>query len=235
MGQDNQIVALIPARAGSKRLVNKCWKEINNLPLFERSIKFAVESEKFEEIIFSSDDDDMLNIAKDKYNVTVIRRPDYLSSDTSRSVDVALHAIKSCQQKLDSSSSLCLLQPTTPFRSLKDLNNCLHIMSQDRLAQVISVSPDNHSPYRSLILEARKIAPLFVDSNFNDSHHKLIECYHANGAYYLTNIEKLINEKTFFGTNVFPYVMENSAFTLDIDNNWDLQISIAVSKLLGLD
>src|SRR5210317_2070590 len=109
-----KILAIILARKGSGRLKNKNKKKFGNKPLFMHTVEFAKSLSNIENVIFSSDCQSMLALAK-KYCLTV-KRPKNLSSRTATSGRACLHALNYFEKKFKKVDSVILLQPTTPFR-----------------------------------------------------------------------------------------------------------------------
>ena len=129
-------VAIIPARAGSKRLPHKNRMTINNKSLVEIAVECAIESRIFDDIIVSTDDDYFFTLTDIYPEVTIIQRPNDLASDTATSVDVIKHVSVRCSYNDD--TYFCLLQPTSPLRKAKDITDSFG-------SNVVSVyyDPDN--------------------------------------------------------------------------------------------
>ena len=117
MNTNCKILAIIPARGGSKRLPRKNILNLARKPLIAYSIEAALKSKYITKTIVTSDDDEILNIAN-KYGSDTIKRPDHLASDTATSFDAIEHTILSQNENFD---YIILLQPTSPLRTTKHL------------------------------------------------------------------------------------------------------------------
>ena len=135
-------LAIIPARGGSKRLPNKNILDLNGKPLIAWSIEAAKKSQKIDDIIVTSDSEKILDIAK-QYNVKIIKRPDFLASDTATTFDAIKHAIETLDDKYE---YIVLLQPTSPLRNEKHINESIELLEKKNADAVISVCEMEHPP-----------------------------------------------------------------------------------------
>ena len=123
MTRKNKILALIPARSGSKGLKNKNILKLKDIPLIAWTIKSALKSKKIDKIIVDSDSEKILNISK-KFNVNCfIHRPKKLALDKTPISDVIIHALLKYKDEYD---FFLLLQPTSPFRSSKQIDKFIN-------------------------------------------------------------------------------------------------------------
>ncbi len=127
-------LGLIPARKGSKRLPGKNMKLLGGQPLIVWTLGAAMLAEKLDAIVVSSDDEDVLELAE-QLNCGTIRRPDALATDDASSYDVIKHALDVCDGQFD---YVCLLQPTSPFRSAEDINICVEMLEKTSTAPAIA-------------------------------------------------------------------------------------------------
>jgi len=134
-------LAIIPARGGSKRLPNKNILNLSGKPLIAWSIEAALKSEYIDDIVVTSDSDKILEIARN-YDVITIKRPYYLASDTANSIDVIKHVIENVDGKYD---YLVLLQPTSPLRNEKHIDEAIELLDIKKADAIISVCEMEHS------------------------------------------------------------------------------------------
>ena len=131
MIRDERVLAVIPARAGSKRCPGKNLKPFRGKPLIAWSIASACQSKYIDEIGISSEDEEIQNTARDwsqaETKVFIIRRPKELAQDTSTNEDVLRHALH-VKPDFD---WVILLQPTSPLRTAKDIDRCLELALED--------------------------------------------------------------------------------------------------------
>ena len=114
------IIAIVPARGGSKRLPRKNVLPLGGKPLIQWTLDAAKASKVIDRIVVTTDDDAVLEIA-DQSQVEAIRRPDELASDTATTVDTVLHALDSLAERGITARRMLLLQPTSPLRGAGDI------------------------------------------------------------------------------------------------------------------
>ena len=220
-------LAIIPARGGSKRLPNKNILNLNGKPLIAWSIEAAKNSKKIDDIVVTSDSDKILDIAK-KYNVKSIKRPDFLASDTATTFDAIKHAIESLEEK---SEYVVLLQPTSPLRNEKHINEAIELLEAKNADAVISICEVEHSPLWSNTLpENLNMSNFLRDEAKNKRSQDLPKYYRLNGAIYICKTDRLLEEKTFFiKNNIFAYVMDRKS-SVDIDDEIDFTLTEIILK-----
>lgn len=136
-------VAIIPARANSKRLPNKNIRALAGTPLIGWTIRAAQRAQGIDHIVVSTDGEEIERVAK-FFGVDVIRRPDHLASDTALARDAALHAIDTLEAAGHSFDVMVYLQPTSPLRSSADIEYCLERMATGDVDSVASFSEMSH-------------------------------------------------------------------------------------------
>ena len=136
------ILCLIPARSGSKGLKNKNILNFNDKPLLFWSIDEAFKSKFISDILVSSDSDEILNLCEKNYNKIILnRRPDYLSCDTSKTIDL-LKYISDLYKKYD---YICVLQPTSPLRESGFLDKSISLILKDKSIDVLASGYISHA------------------------------------------------------------------------------------------
>ena len=135
-----KILVIIPARKGSKRLKHKNILKLGNIPLVERTIKFAKKIKKNTDIIVSTDDKVVQKISKKNKVLAPFLRPRSLSNDKSKTSDVCIHAVKWYEKEYSQIDYILLLQPTSPFRELKNIYKAIYLIKKYKFESIISVS-----------------------------------------------------------------------------------------------
>ena len=147
--KNKKILAIIPARKGSKRLVNKNILKLNKKPLFQWTLDVAVKARIFNQIYLSTDSKKIMNLVKNKDCVCPKLRKTKLSGDKITLVDVCLDVLNYIQKKYDTPDAIVLLQPTSPFRSIdiiyESLNKFFSISNKARNS-VVSVEKVKKPP-----------------------------------------------------------------------------------------
>lgn len=221
---NKNIIAIIPARGGSKRLQRKNIRKFIGKPLISYSINVAQNVKTINRVIVSTDDDEIYNISK-ALNSSVIMRPNELAEDFSSPIDVINHVVETLSMKENYNVDIViLLQPTSPLRTSNDIRNALEIFVNSKANSVVSVYPSSHPPFWSLVIENNKIKPLLDQKYLSTPSQNLQETYFPNGAIYIST-PKLIREKrTFYMENTIPYIMPSER-SIDIDSKFDFNVA----------
>lgn len=221
-------VAIIPARSGSKRVKNKNIRILSGKPLISWTIESTINSGLFEKIIVSTDSEEIANVAL-KYGVKIDElRPDSLSVDTTSASDVLkYHLLKS---DFDNG---CLLQPTSPLRSVADLCGSFELFVEKNANAVLSLAPLTH-PLMWAYSEGECFGG-FLETVGEKRSQDYGQSYQLNGAIYWFNVEAFKK----FGThlipeNSFPYFMALER-SIDIDVELDFKIAEFLMALVKGD
>ena len=219
MYKNKNILAIIPARKGSKSIKNKNLIEIKGKKIIEIAIDTAKQSKLITEIVVTSDDKKILKIAKDK-NIKFIKRKKNLSNDNSLMFDVVDDAVK----KYQSYEYILILQVTNPFRTSKMIDDSIRKIINSKADTLISVSKvdDNH-PSRMYYKKNNFLSSLDHKSQ-SSNRQNLKEIFHRNGMIYLFKKENLIKFKSFYGVKILPFV-QHKKYSLNIDSYFDYQIA----------
>ena len=217
-----KVLGLIPARGGSKSIVNKNMVDLGGCPLIKWTIDAASKS-TLSRVVVSTDDIEIADACRNFGVEVPFVRPDSLASDEAQSIDVVLHALDALDEQFD---AVMLLQPTSPFRTHEDINMAL-TMNHDG-SSVISVVPvDGTHPARMKFIEnGFLVDPPFVEEVENMPRQNLRPMYIRNGAIYLTTLDDLKN-RTFKGSKSRALIMPRSR-SLNIDSEFDLLVARAL-------
>lgn len=222
MYKNKTFLAIIPARGGSKRLPRKNLLNLCGKPLVAWSIEAGLKSKYIDKVVVTSDDNEILEISK-KIGAETIKRPDELASDTTKSVDVVKHVVENINGKYD---YLVLLQPTSPLRNEKHIDEAIELLESKNADAIISVCEMDHSPLWSNTLpEDGSMKGFLKDDVLNKRSQDLEKYYRINGAIYICKIDKLFEENSFFiKDNIFAYVMDRKS-SVDIDEEIDFKFA----------
>ncbi len=232
MLKEKKILAVIPARGGSKRLKNKNLLLLSNKSLIAWTIQAARNSLYIDEIVVSTDAKEIAEEANRFGIKAPFLRPTELSSDESRSIDAVTHAIKWLKEHEDKSFDyVVLLQPTSPLRNAYHVDTALlELINRDADA-IVSVCESEHSPLWSNILPQNKSLENFLKpEHINSRSQDLNQFYRLNGAIYICDISRLLDEHTFFiKDNIYAYIMKQID-SVDIDTKLDFLMAEAILK-----
>jgi len=223
MIKNKTVLAVIPARAGSKRLPNKNIIDLNGKPLIVWSINAGLGSKYIDELIVSTDSKKIATIAKRAGSDVPFIRPKALATDTATSYDVAAHALKHYQNRFD---IIILLQPTSPLRTSRDIDAALEFFMKNKANAVVSVCETEHSPLLCNVLPKDLSMKGFLKNKLKKARsQELPKYYRINGGLYIVSVKNFLKEKTFFlSKKIYAYVMPKDR-SVDIDNKSDLDFA----------
>ena len=220
-------LAVIPARAGSKRLPGKNHRVIHGKPLIAWTIESAISADIDIDIVVTTDDTKVKNVAK-QYSeyVTIIDRPLALASDTASSMDVLFHAIAEAKISDKPYEGVILLQPTSPLRTREDIEGAFRLFEEKNATSVVSVTECEHSPLWSNTLNEDKSMSSFIrDDVLGIRSQDLPSYFRLNGAIYIAKMSTIETDKSFFNLpDSYAYVMESS-HSVDIDDKLDFEFA----------
>lgn len=145
MYNDNKLLAFIPARGGSKGIKEKNIVDLCGKPLISYTIEAALKSEYIDKVIVSTDSDKIADVSK-KYGAEIpFLRPAELSTDTAKTIDAVLHAIRTLK-KGENYDVLVLLQPTQPLRTYLDIDAAVKMFFEKNRKGLVSISPIDDNP-----------------------------------------------------------------------------------------
>jgi len=220
-----KILALIPARGGSKRLPGKNIRILSDKPLIVWSIDAAKGIPEICDILVSTDSSEIAEISKESGVLVPWLRPADLATDTASSVDVAIHALDWYEAEKGAVDGILLLQPTSPFRTKKTIRKGIMLFAKHELKPVVGVSPTHAHPMWTLKMEGDYLVPYMQEHGFESRSQDLPPAYVVNGSFYLISPKELHTFKSFFGSKTVPLLIESPQEALDIDTEWDFKIA----------
>jgi len=231
MYKGKKILGMIPARGGSKGIPRKNIKLICGKPLIAWTIEETKKSIFIDRFILSSEDPEIIEVAK-KYGCEVpFIRPAELSADNTHGVDPALHAIN----MLPGYDYLVLLQPTSPLRIACDIDDCIKKCLDSGATSCVSIARAEHSPYWMYNIEGNGLlTPLFEKESQISRRQDLPGAYIVNGAVYVTKCDWLIENKTIMNNETVGFIMPQER-SVDIDTEVDLLVFEAILKKTGFN
>lgn len=227
MYKNKKILALIPARGGSKRLPKKNIKFFLGKPLIAWTIKQANNSKYVDRVIVSTDDDEIAEISKRYGSEVPFLRPENLATDDAKGIAPVLHAIDWCRNNDTIYDILILLQPTSPLRLDVDIDSAIEMLFLKNARAVVSVcrvecSPDwiNILPHNGCMANFMKLR----QEQENEDGQERLHFYRLNGAIYVAFCDYLLEKKSFLGDRTFSYIMPKER-SVDIDDEMDFMFA----------
>lgn len=220
------ILAIIPARGGSKRVPRKNLANLAGKPLITYTIEAGLKANYIDELVVSTDDHEIAAVAKSSGASVPFIRPYELAQDESSTLDVIKNVIdfyKKTELKLF--DYILLLQPTSPLRDYAEINKAIEILADKKADALVSVCETEHSPLWTNTLPADLSLVNFIkDEVKNKRSQDLEKYYRLNGAIYICNSARFLNEETFFiKGNIYAYIMSQEK-SVDIDTIIDFAL-----------
>lgn len=215
------VLAIIPARGGSKGVLRKNIRLVAGKPLIAWTIEEAKKSKHIDRIILSSDDEEIISIAR-QWNCEVpFIRPPELAQDNVSSMELILHALENIHEKFD---YLILLQPTSPLRLAEDIDGCIEKCYSRKAPACVSVNRPEKSPYWMYYLDDKeRMTPLIKQNSTILFRQKLPEIYALNGAVYVAKVDWFITTRKFVSDMTIAFSMPELR-SLDVDTEFDLKV-----------
>ena len=223
---NKNFLAVITARGGSKRLPRKNILEFCGKPLISWTIEAGLKSNYLDKLIVSSDDDEILSISK-QYGAEILFRPSDLASDTSTSFDALKHSI----ENFSDYEYIVLLQPTSPLRDEKDIDEAIELLEKKKADAIISVCEVDHNPLWSNTLGDDDNMNCFLREEIKNTRSQDLEQYYRlNGAIYICKVDKFLENKGFMlKENIYAYKMTRES-SIDIDEEIDFKIAECIME-----
>jgi len=232
MHQNKTFLAIIPARGGSKRLPRKNILDLSGRPMISWSIDAGLKSKYIDKVVVSSDDDEILDVAK-KFKAETVKRPGELASDIATSNDVVKHTLENIEEH----DYIVLLQPTSPLRNYKHIDEAIKLLEKKSADAIISVCKTDHTPLWSNTLQEDGSLESFIKDEVIDKRSQdLKDYYRLNGAIYICKRDNFLKEETLFlKENIYAYIMDKES-SIDIDEEIDLTIAnVLASDIVDKD
>jgi len=220
-----KLLGIIPARGGSKGIAEKNITLLAGKPLIEYSIEAAIHSNCFDGLVVSTEDQKISKIAGNFPNVDIIDRPIELASDTATSDSVIAHVIEEYRSRNTIFTHLMLLQPTSPLRSVKDIESSWELYKKIVPELLLSVSKPRMELHKAFLQKSDGFLSglLFPEAPFM-RRQDLPNVYIPNGAIYICSLESFDKNKCLPREFIYPYEMDIDR-SLDIDTIDDLKIA----------
>ena len=208
------ILFLILARGGSKRLKNKNIRPLGEMPLIMWTINHAKLLSKTNNIFVSTDDPKIKEISVSAGVNCPQLRPSELARDETKTIDVVIHEINCFENKYCKLDGVFLLQPTTPFREIKFTSDALSIFLKEgnSIISVTNIKNKNKNK-NAYVIENNYLQKV----NNSKIYMKKTEKYYLTGSFYISTVKNLKKRKSFFSVNTTPYVINDKMLSIDID------------------
>ncbi len=232
---DKNILAIIPARGGSKGLPRKNIIDLAGKPLMAWSIEAALASKYITMTVVSSEDEEILATAVAQ-GVQGIKRPDELAQDISASEPVITHTIKALMEKESKIFDyLVLLQPTSPLRTVEHIDAAFKKLFDSNADALISVSPYDKKVLKAFLQNSDGYLQGIANNRYPFMRRQdLPDVWMPNGAIYIINVNAFLKNESFFTAHTIAFRMSDES-SIDIDTPEDLQMAKKIIRDCGYE
>ena len=220
-----RILAIIPARGGSKGVPRKNIKNLAGKPLIAWTIEEAKKSKFITRLILSTEDEEIIKVAKQFDCEVPFIRPLDLAQDGTPGIDPVLHAIEQCPGY----DYVILLQPTSPLRTVEDIDGCIEIAIEHHTKFCVSVTEPEYSPFWTYTIENGYLNPLIKQDKITPIRQDLPKTFKLNGAVYVAKVSAILQEKSFINSDTKAYIMPTNR-SMDIDTELDFEICESILR-----
>ncbi len=238
MFKDKKILAVVPARAGSKGLPGKNIRSVAGKPLIAWTLEAAKQSPYIDKVIVSTDGFDIAEVAK-TFGVDVpFMRPEHLASDTASSLDVLFHAIDFFAQRGETFDYIIMLEPTSPLRTVEDINLAIEKLASHPTAKAIvgvAATESAHPDFTVVTTETGLIKPFTDGSGLGapgvavKRRQDLAHVYFPEGTIYISDIPTLRERNTFYHDLTLAHPVDRYK-QFEVDEEMDLVVISALLK-----
>lgn len=230
-----KILAIIPARGGSKGVPGKNIKLLNGKPLLGYTSEIAIQSKHLREVIISTEDEQIIAVAKSLGLHVPFVRPMALAQDSTPTIDVIIHALEWYKNQNIFFDAVCLLQVTSPFRTVSFLDKAIEKFIESDCDSLVSVQrvPHEYNPHWTFEINTEghlKIAT--GESEIIPRRQELPAAYHRDGSIYITKTEVLLKEHSLYGKSI-AFIESDPKFYVNIDTlqDWEKAEAMIQNKL----
>jgi CMP-N-acetylneuraminic acid synthetase len=186
-----RVIAVIPARGGSKSLPKKNIRSLGGKPLIAWSIEVARKVDEIDRVIVSTDDAEISNFSR-QFSAEVYPRPAVLASDHALVIDALKDLVKTLSSEQEAAEILVLLEPTCPFRSVEDVRGCLQLLATDEFDSAATFTDAELNPHRAWKITGQTPEVFIPGAIPWVPRQELPEAYQLNGAVYAVRIAGLM-------------------------------------------
>ncbi len=220
-----KVLAVVPARSGSKGIPFKNIQKLAGKSLLEYTIETAKQSKKVNKILVSTDSLQIAKLAKLAGAEAPFLRPKNISNSSSSTIDAIKHTLKFFADSY-TPDIILILQPTSPFRTSEMIDKSINLLQKSKADSVVSVSKTKNHPYKSYWYDKKYL------KSFKPNHEKkyyrrqqLPDLFYENGTIYAFWTKTLKKYNSIYGQKIKPLIAKENEFHIDIDNKFDLFIS----------
>lgn len=234
ISKNSRVIAIIPARGGSKGLPKKNIVNLCGKPLIAYSILIAKKTKSIDRVIVDTDSQEIADVAK-KYGAEIpYLRPKYLAQDLTPDLPVFQHAIRFLIKHGDNPKAIVHLRPTAPYRTVEYLEKAIKLLYMDKkTTSVRSIIFPNQNPYKMWLIGKNGFLKPLLMTRFKEPYNlprqKLPKAYWHVGNIDIIKPEVILNGNSMTGNFIKPLILEEM-FSIDIETPFSLKVAEVVLK-----
>lgn len=229
-GDYMEVLAIIPARSGSKSVIDKNIRIIGGKPMIAHSIKHGLDSRFINRVIVSTDSEKYAEIAREYGAEIPFIRPAEFATDTALDIDVFYHALNYLKDTEEYIPDIVVqLRPTYPIRDIKDIDNMItYMIEHPKVDSMRCIAPAKEVPYKMWLIDGEinganvdSITPLMTDIEecYNMPRQQLPKAYYQNACIDVIRTNVILNQKSMSGKNIAGYIM-NENYDIDTEEEF---------------
>jgi len=219
-----RVVGVVPARGGSKGIPRKNTRLLGGRPLLEHTAQSALAARRLSRIVLSTEDNEVADLGRRCGLEVPFMRPDDLAQDDTPSLAVVQHALRWLETRGDLYDAVCLLQPTTPFRSAGEIDACVTLLEESGADAVVTVRrvPLEFHPHWTYLLDAQGHLRLSTgQATPVPRRQDLPPAFHRDGSVYATRRDVVVDRNSLYGDRLVGYSVEDRPWVnIDTVSDW---------------
>lgn len=223
-------IAIITARGGSKRIPHKNIKPFLGKPILEYSIEAALKTEYFQEVMVSTDDEEIARVAQKAGANVPFFRSEAAANDFATTAEVILEVLEDYKKLGQSFDNVCCIYPTAPFVTTDALKRAMLLLEQEKADCVIPVVKFSFPPQRCVVIRQDRLTPKWPE-NMKVRSQDLEPFYHDCGQFYCLRVKSFEEQKAIWMKDIVPFIQEESCVQ-DIDTPEDWKIAEMKYRIL---
>ena len=229
MHKNKKILAIIPARSGSKGLKDKNIKDLKGKPMLAYTIEAAIESNIFDDIVLSTDSEKYAEIGRDFGAQVPFLRPDDLSTDEATTKDAMVYTLERLKAEGKNYDYFMILQPTSPLRTAENIRGAVDLLFEKEALSVVSVCEADHPPLYMNTLDETLSLNNFIQKDIKSRRQELPTYYRINGAIYICQVDYYLENGDLYNEKSYAYIMDKKN-SIDVDDEMDFIIAETLLK-----
>lgn len=218
------MVAIIPARGGSKGVPRKNIRLLGGKPLLAYTAEAALASSKLARVILSTDDLEIAEVGRSCGIDVPFLRPTELARDDTPTLPVLQHAVRFLEAQGERIDAVCLLQPTNPFRTTGTIDACIELLESSNADAVVTMLPVplEYNPHWVYFSDAEGFLRLSTGESAPIPRRQLLPpAFHREGSVYVTRRDILMQQASLFGARLLGYTVDpKSSVNIDTSADW---------------